>query len=315
MQCALESVLPQAGAVQAVVLSPVALKQFTDSGFVTMLQLCSERDLAEIRAILLALFERQTGRDEGNQFDMLGLDVDASSARQPQFIKPSIFAPELLHTEYFENLFTVARQLLGPDAEFSFDHSILKPARSAAATPWHQDEVHHPNAHLHYRQVSFWMPLQDTPLEAGCMRYIAGSNHGALLPHRRVDDDPRIQAVECRPEYVDESLAEAVPISAGSCIAHDGRTVHSALPNVSDNDRHAFIFAFTAPPVLAHEARAFTFFSKETENSRRRARWLRHGGFLVYGIRRLRQGLRSSPRAFWRKLKLRLRVAGLRAFR
>ena len=315
MHTAFDSVVPQAAATQAAVLTPAALQEFAVSGFVTIPRLCGEGDLGEIRAILLELFERQTGRDEGNQFDMLGLDVDAHSARQPQIIKPSIFAPELLHTEYFESLFSAARQLLGPDAELSFDHSILKPARSAAATPWHQDEVHHGHKYLHYRQVSFWMPLQDTPMEAGCMRYIPGSNRGALLPHRRLDDDPRIHAVECCPEYVDESLAEAVPVLAGSCIAHDGRTVHSALPNVSAEDRHAFIVAFTGPPVLASEARAFTFMSKDTENSRRRARWLRHGGFLVYGIRRLRQGFRSSPRALWFKLQLLVRVAGLRAFR
>jgi hypothetical protein len=330
MQYAFDSVLTQVGASPAAVLStaaelpealspavlpPAALQQFEDSGFVTIPQLCGARDLATIRSILLTLFQQQTGRDEGSQFDMLGLDVDAASARQPQIIKPSIFAPELLRTQYFKDLFSVARQLLGPDAVLSFDHSILKPARSAAATPWHQDEVHHDHKYLRYRQVSFWMPLQDTPLEAGCMRYIPGSNCGALLPHRNLNDDPRIHAIECRPEYVDESLARAVPLTAGSCIAHDGLAVHSALPNVSAEDRHAYIVVFTAPPVLAHEARAVTFVSNETANVRRRARWLRRGGFLIYGLRRLRQGLRSSPGALWLKLQLLVRVAGLRAFR
>jgi len=146
------------------------------------------------------------------------------------------------------------------------------------------------------------------------MRYIPGSHRGELLPHHKLNDDPRVHAVECRAEYVDESLAVAVPVGAGSCIAHDGRTVHSALPNVSTEDRYAFTVAFTAPPFLARQTRADRFVSKDTANIRRRTRWLRRGGFLVYGMRRLRQGWRSSPRAFWLKLRLLVRVAGLRAF-
>jgi hypothetical protein len=301
-------------AAPAAVLSPASLRQYADNGFVVIPQLCSAGDMAEIRAILVRFFQRRVGRDEGQQFDMLGLDVDASAAVQPQMIKPSAFAPELLRTEYFGQLFGAARQLLGEDAQFSFDHSILKPAHSAAATPWHQDEAHHTHAYLRYRQVSFWMPLQDTPVEAGCMRYIPESDRGPLFPHHWLNDDPRVHAVECRAECVDESLAVAMPVAAGSCIAHDGRTLHSAWPNVSAVDRFTYIVAFTAPPVIARHERAVTLGSSDTANVRRRTRWLTHGGFLIYAARRLRQGLRSSPGALWLKARLLVRVARGRVF-
>ncbi len=296
-------------AASLAVLSPVGLRQYVDSGFVVIPQLCGARDMAEIRAILVRFFQRRVGREEGQQFDMLGLDVDASAAVQPQLIKPSVFAPELLRTEYFQRLSRAARQLLGQDAQFSFDHSILKPAHSGAATPWHQDEAHHTHEYLRYRQVSFWMPLQDTPVEAGCMRYIPGSDRGPLFPHHWLNNDPRVHAVECRAECVDESLAVAMPVAAGSCIAHDGRTLHSAWPNASAVDRFTYIVVFTAPPVIAQHARAVTLGSSDTANARRRIRWLKRGGFLIYAMRRLRQGLRSSPRAIWLKVRLLVRAA------
>jgi len=294
------------------VLSRAALREYAASGYVAIPDLCSAGDLAEIRTTLLEFFRRQVGRDEGNQFDMLGLDVDADAVRQPQIIKPSVFAPALLLTEYFDKLQNAARQLLGPDAQFSFDHSILKPARSATPTPWHQDEANHNHKYLRYRQVSFWLALQDTPVEAGCMRYIPGSDRGPLLPHHWLNDDPRIHAIECHADNFDESLAVAVPAAAGSCIVHDGRTLHSALPNVSGAGRFAYIVAFTAPPVLARQASAVTLASSDTANLRRRTRWLRRGGFLICGIRRLRRPLRSSPKALWRKLRLIVRAACLR---
>jgi ectoine hydroxylase-related dioxygenase (phytanoyl-CoA dioxygenase family) len=303
----------RAVAAPVAVLSPAILRQYTDDGFVAIPELCGPSDLAKIRTTLRSLFRRRVGRDEGTQFDMLGLDVDTSEVRQPQIIKPSVAAPELLHTQYFERLFAAARQMLGPDAQFSFDHSILKPAHSAAATPWHQDEAHHRHKYLRYRQVSFWMPLQDTPVEAGCMRYVPGSNHGPLLAHDWLNHDPRIHAVECSADLVDESVAVAMPVAAGSSIAHDGRTLHAAWPNVSAEDRFAYIVVFTAPPVLANETRQFTLASTDTANMQRRARWLLRGGFLIHGFRRLRQGLRSGPRALWLKVCLFARVAGSRA--
>lgn len=293
------------------VLSPVAIRRYADDGFLALPDLCGAADMTLIRTTLLELFRRQAGRNEGAQFDMLGTDEDATKARQPQIVKPSVFAPTLLKTAYFERLRAAARQLLGDDARFSFDHSILKPAGSAAATPWHQDEAHHNHKYLRYRQVSFWMPLQDTPIEKGCMRYVPGSDRGPLLPHRWLNDDPRIHAIECSTDYFDESLAVAMPVTAGSCILHDGRTLHSALPNVSAEDRLAYIVAFTAPPVFSRNARHSTFLSNDTANRRRRNSWLLRGGFLIYALRRLRRVLRSNPRSL--SLKVRMFVRALRA--
>jgi ectoine hydroxylase-related dioxygenase (phytanoyl-CoA dioxygenase family) len=145
------------------------------------------------------------------------------------------------------------------------------------------------------------------------MRYIPGSDRGPLLPHRWLNDDPRIHAFEVRADSFDESLAVSMPLTAGSCIAHDGRTVHSALPNLSAEDRFAYVVVFSPPPVLARRERAVTLGSSDTANMRRRARWLRRGGFLIYAIRRLRQGLRSSPGALWLKARLLMRVVGVRA--
>jgi hypothetical protein len=268
--------------------------------------------MALIRTTLLGLFERKAGRNEGTQFDMLGLDNDSTAPRQPQIIKPSVFAPALLKTAYFGRLLAAARQLLGADAQFSFDHSILKPAGSCAATPWHQDEVHHDHRYLRYRQVSFWMPLQDTPVEKGCMRYIPRSDRGPLLPHHWLNDDPRIHAIECSTDHFDESSAVAQPVAAGSCILHDGRTLHSALPNVSTEDRLAYIVAFTAPTELSRDAKLLTSAPNGTAKRRRHA-WLLRGGFLVYGLRRLRRGLRSNPHSLWLKVRMLARVLRLRA--
>jgi hypothetical protein len=285
-------------------LSPRQRERFEQDGYLVLPQFCAASEVAWLRATLARLFQEHIGREQGNHFDMLGPDVDTAGARQPQILKPAQFAPELMNSSFVIRTSRIARQLLGPDAQLSFDHSILKPAGSASATPWHQDEAHQSSRFLRYPQISCWLALQDTALENGCMRYVPGSHRGALLPHRRVNDDPRIHAIECPNRYFDESVAIATPVAAGACILHSALTLHSALPNLSTQDRMAYIVAFTGAPVaVARGATRLAMARGSTANVRRRHRWLLRGGFVPTLAGRLLRALHASPRALWLKLQ------------
>jgi phytanoyl-CoA hydroxylase len=218
-------------------LTAAEVRRFGEDGYLVVPALCEAAEQDRIRCVLTQLFARHAGREEGNQFDMLSADRDEHAPLQPQILKPSLYAPALLHGVYFQRVQAIARQLLGSDAVFNFDHSILKPAGRPVATPWHQDEAHRHDPLFHSEQVSFWMPLQDVTEHNGCMRYIPGSQLGPLLPHQSADNDPQVHALECSEAHFDASRARAQPVPAGWCILHGGRTLHSALPNHSDADR------------------------------------------------------------------------------
>lgn len=289
-------------------LAAAEVARFHSDGFLMVPAVCGPAELDRIRAILRGLFEQQAGRDEGNQLDMLGPDRAGSGPVQPQIVKPSLYAPELLHTPHFHRLQALARQLLGADAQFLFDHSILKPAGTVAATPWHQDEAHGDDPHFRHEQISFWMPLQDVAEENGCMRYVPGSHRGPLLPHRSPGDDPRIHALECLPGSFDESAAVSRPAPAGWCLLHAGRTLHSALPNRTGADRLVYVLVFRSPPVPRRESVRFTWLSaKRTASLERGLRWRNRGGFVVLMARWLRRTLSSDFRALAFKLRQQLR--------
>ncbi len=275
-------------------LSASDIARFRSEGFLVVPELCGSQELSSIRCLLRGLFEQQTGRDEGNQFDMLSLDLKSAEAIQPQIVKPSLYAPALLCSPHFRRTRALARQLLGANAQFSFDHSILKPAGKVAATPWHQDEAHQHDPHFHYEQISFWMPLQDVHENNGCMRYVPRSNQGPLWPHHSLNDDPRIHAIECSSKYFDESMALAQPVPAGWCILHAGRTLHSALPNRSTADRLVYVLTFRGPPIPRRDPGRFEWLeSKRTAGLERHLRWRNQGGFWVLMGRRLRRAMQS----------------------
>lgn len=285
-------------------LSATTSAVFHEQGFLVLPNLCDSVEVLVIRSILLRLFEQKAGRAEGNQFDMLGLDGDASTALQPQIIKPSLYAPALLRTPHFLRAQAMARQLLGPEAEFSFDHSILKRAGGHAVTPWHQDEAYGQDPYYRFDQVSIWMPLQDASEDNGCLRYIPGSHRGPLLPHHSFEDETRVQAIECPTEYFDESAAVATPMPAGWCVLHDGRTLHSALPNVSTADRLVYVLVFRGAASARSEAQPFPWLSaRHTAGLERHRQWLRHGGYRVLLLRWLKHALDADLHALRARLR------------
>ncbi|HEX5757532.1 MAG TPA: phytanoyl-CoA dioxygenase family protein [Arenimonas sp.] len=276
-------------------LSALEVEQFRLNGFLVARGACESEELQRIRTELERLFAHGAGRAEGNHLDMLSLDMDQRAAIQPQLVKPSLYAPSLLRTEHFQRIQAIAKQLLGGEARFCFDHSILKPANSNAATPWHQDEAHNQNPYYRHNQVSFWIGLQDTFEESGCMRYIPGSNQGVVLPHCSPNDDPRIHALECPTTNFDEQAAATVPLKAGVCVLHDGLTLHSALPNQSPADRLAYILVFRGPPLVREPSVSFDWLaSKRTSSLQRRHRWHYRGGFLVLFLRWIRRALHTA---------------------
>lgn len=225
-------------------LSSDAVRRFREDGVLALPGVCAGSELGHLRRVLMDQFEAGTGRAEGHQFDMLGADREAPDPIQSQLLHPSRYAPDLRHTPHFRRMQAIARQLLGPEATFSFDHAILKRSGTVAATPWHQDEAHHRDRGSPVEQVSFWMPLQDVTEHDGCMRYLRGSHRGPLLPHRPLHGNPRIHALECLATAFDASAAVALPVPAGSCILHAGRTLHAGVPSRAGVDRLVYVIVF-----------------------------------------------------------------------
>jgi ectoine hydroxylase-related dioxygenase (phytanoyl-CoA dioxygenase family) len=271
-------------------LSDCELKRFHDEGFLLLADVCIGAELARMHGLLAGLFERATGYDEGNLFDMLGTDHKGQAASQPQLLEPSLYAPQLLLTAHFDHIQAIARQLLGDDAQFNFDHSIVKRAGTLAATPWHQDEAHHRDPDREFDQISFWMPMQDVAEHNGCLCYLPGSNQGAVLPHRSLGGDTSLHALECPDTEFDLARSVALPMRAGSCVMHGGRTLHGALPNTSGGDRMAYVLVFRgAPRPRTDRARFAWLDAQHAADADRKQRWLRHGGHLVVLMRRLRR--------------------------
>jgi ectoine hydroxylase-related dioxygenase (phytanoyl-CoA dioxygenase family) len=223
------------------ILTSDAIRNFREQGFLVIPELCPAQEIDWLRGVFDRLFTQRVGWHKGDFFDFAGPDTPESAPVLPQLLEPSRYEPALKNTTFRTNALAVARQLLGPSAELVYEHAMLKPPRIGAETPWHQDEAFS-RIYTDYQSITIWMPLQPVDLLNGCMEFIAGSHRGAVLPHRRLNNDPRLHALEVY--GVDVSQPVSCPLPAGGATVHHCRTLHHAGPNISDGPRRAYALAF-----------------------------------------------------------------------
>lgn len=237
-----------------VALSAEKVEFYCQQGYLALDMLVDQDEVARLAEIYDRLFRTRAGREVGDQFDLAGPDEEGAQASLPQILAPSKYAPELLQGPLLESALAVARQLLGPEAAFSGDHAIFKPARFGAETPWHQDEAYW-GGDQDYQSVSIWIPLQPATLENGCMCFVPGSHRLEVLPHHSIGHDPRIHGLEV--DAAETSGAVACPLPAGGATIHHCRTLHYTGPNHSDMPRRAYVLVFGLPATPRDEPRDF----------------------------------------------------------
>lgn len=124
-----------------VILTSEQIEFYHREGYLVLDSITTPEEVAWLREIYDRLFATRAGREEGNQFDLAGTDEEGKEAALPQILNPAKYAPELKNGLYRVNALAIAKQLLGPEANYQGEHAIFKPARIGAETPWHQDEV------------------------------------------------------------------------------------------------------------------------------------------------------------------------------
>ncbi|MBP95430.1 phytanoyl-CoA dioxygenase [Candidatus Poribacteria bacterium] len=219
---------------------------FQENGFLSINQITTDEEIDWMRGLYDQLFNDRWGENEGNYFDLGGRRSHQGADVLPQVLGPESRFPELRETIYFHNTVKISAKLLGVEKENinGGGHMILKPAKYGRETPWHQDEAYW-NPHEMAHRLSAWLPLDPATLDSGCMQFIPRSHLQDVLPHRHVDDDPLVHALVTDEVNPDQSVA--CPIPLGGVTFHHCRTLHYSGPNLTDQQRRAYILVVGPP--------------------------------------------------------------------
>jgi len=140
------------------------------------------------------------------------------------------------------DLLDVAEQLIGPDIALWATAVFGKPAGVGREVPWHQDGRYWP---IRPRAtVTFWVALEASTPENGCMRVIPGSHRGGLLNHVASDSDDLVLNTLIADPRCDETQARDVALEPGQVSLHDIDIVHGSRPNRSASRRAGITFRY-----------------------------------------------------------------------
>jgi hypothetical protein len=256
-------------------------------------------ELAWCRETLLRMLNEGAGKREGRNLDLIAREGAVGEATLPTVLQPSLYEPALRQLAIRKMGLDIAKQLLGATADFCGDHTIYKPSRRGAVTPWHQDEAFREPG-FEYEEISIWIAMTESTIENGAMAYIPGSHKLGLLPHRLQGGATSANTIECYKGF-DAELAAVRPIPAGTMIIHHARTVHGSGANGSSSARLGYILQYSTPVRIAKTIRPAPWL-KDLRNDvlkeRRTSLWL--GGIFPELLRVLRSD-RHSMAFFWRR--------------
>jgi len=138
------------------------------------------------------------------------------------------------------NVAGVATTLAGVPLRLWHDHVLAKDPQNGAQTEWHQDQPYWPHANSH-QPISAWIALCDVPANKGCMSFIPKQHHRNDLATQNLSDPRSLFTLAPELEYEPKVT---LPLRAGDCTFHHGRTPHMAGANQTDEYRVAHVIIY-----------------------------------------------------------------------
>lgn len=149
----------------------------------------------------------------------------------------------------------IAADLMGVDGVRLYHDQALFKEPGGGHTPWHQDQYYWPFETD--RTVTMWMPLVDTPIEAGPMVFASGSHKDGCLASIPISDESsaifrKVTEKKDYPLMIND-------VHAGDATFHLGWTLHMAVGNSTRNMREVMTIIYfangarIAKPVNPHQ--------------------------------------------------------------
>jgi ectoine hydroxylase-related dioxygenase (phytanoyl-CoA dioxygenase family) len=218
-------------------------REFDNNGFVILEDVFSPSEIAAVSDEVDRVIE---GRAAYLPEKELVYEPDTTPRRVRNAFRLHFYEQRFLDAAKHPKLIGPLEAILGKSLRLYGSQVFAKPARVGTAVPAHQDMPYWPFEP--YEMVSAWIALDDSTVENGCVRYVAGSHKLGILPHAPsgvvgnslgLIKDARVSALEERPAQV----------CRGSCILHHALTVHRSEPNQSDCPRRGLIYVYMSTNV------------------------------------------------------------------
>lgn len=242
-------------------LLPEHYRQFHDEGWVHLPAFLTEAELQPLEQLYMQFLRRELPVQGRDYCDMTG-----AYTRQPEefailnVMLPRRYHPPLEDNAYERRAALVAQQLIGDGIAIDYDQLVAKPPHKPDAVfHWHQDLGYWPKT-PDPRTATFWLALDATDLDNGCLQFVDGSHREARLRGHaplhgdRNQNHTMVALVDPRRDRI-----RPARLQRGDVTVHHERTLHGSGGNCSDRWRRGYVLAFRSLDTIARErAMGFT---------------------------------------------------------
>ena len=229
-------------------------RRFAADGFVHLRGVLTEEEVAELEVTYDRFLRREIEVPGKDYCDMAGdYGRDPSDYSIVNVMLPRRYFPAWQGNVYEQRSADIARQLCGDGMTIDYDQLLAKrPHKADAVFAWHQDMAYWP-ATEDRRTATFWLAIDDSTVENGCMRFVPATTHeDQLRPHAPVyggRGESHALGTDLRPD--DEVVV--TPIARGDCTVHNERVMHGSGGNHTDGSRRAYVVAYRSEETVRIE--------------------------------------------------------------
>lgn len=220
-------------------------RRFEADGFVHLAGVLTEQEVVEIEVVYDRFLRREIDVPGKDYCDMAGdYGRDPSDYSIINVMLPRRYYPEWVDNVYEQRTAGIAAQLCGDGMTIDYDQLLAKqPHKADAVFAWHQDMAYWP-ATEDRRTATFWLAVDHSTVENGCMRFVPATTHEKhLRPHAPQFGD-RGESHALGTTLLADDNVVVKPIARGDCTVHNERVMHGSGGNETDGFRRAYILAY-----------------------------------------------------------------------
>lgn len=262
---------------ESYVLTPGEIDTFHKDGLVTLNNVLTEEEVAEIQELFDRFLNREItvpGKDFCDMSKPFGIPFEDWSI--VNCMLPTRYHPPF-QNNIFERITAGIVKQIHPNIEMSKDYDQFlnkRPGKGDAVFAWHQDMGYWPNPKAlgveETATCTFSLAIDDSEEANGCLRYVPGSGLSKTLrkhaPLASSRDEGHALTIE-----IDESKGDIVklaPCKRGSITIHDEWVIHGSSGNkCPDRQRRTYVLAYRPKAVVEAERKlGFTHSHNDTVN-------------------------------------------------
>ena len=231
-------------------LTPEQVASFWQDGYLLSDGFLDTAEVAHLKECYMATVDRLVG-DGALENVQSGNDSDEDY--QVYQIRTAHLQHPIFRMLINDNrLLDMVECLIGPDIRLIHYQGLYKPAGSGGEVGWHQDN-HYFNV-AENRTVTFWLALDETTVENGCMWYLP-RQHAKPCEHEQLWDTSEKKGFYFAIPEIEESGAVPAELQSGGFAIHHCLMPHRSLKNGTDRPRRGIAMHFMDakmpdPPML-----------------------------------------------------------------